>query len=62
MSFAAVFVFSSIFGHQNPGSGLDPDSLEMLDPNPYQDPDSMNEFYESVSTTLTSDPLFHIAD
>ncbi len=31
---SAVF-FSSIFGHQNPGSGLDPDpypdSLEMLD-------------------------------
>jgi hypothetical protein len=35
-------------GHQNPGSGLDPDpypapdSLEMLDPDPYPDPDSMN--------------------
>jgi hypothetical protein len=37
--FSAIF-FSYIFGHQNPGSGLDPDpypdrdSLEMLDPNP----------------------------
>ncbi len=33
-------IFSSVFGHQNPGSGLDPDpdSLEM--PDPY--PDSMN--------------------
>ncbi len=40
---SAVF-FSSIFGHQKPVSGLDPDlypdrdSLEMLDP----DPNSMN--------------------
>jgi hypothetical protein len=36
----SVFLFSSDFGHQNPGSGLDPDpypdSLEM------PDPDSMN--------------------
>ncbi len=34
---AAVF-FSSVFGRQNPRSGLDPcpdrDSLDMLDPNP----------------------------
>ncbi len=29
--------FSSISGHQNPGSGLDPYSLEMLDPDPYAD-------------------------
>ncbi len=41
---------------------LDPDALEMLDPNSYQDPDSMNEFSESVFITLTSDPLFHYAD
>ncbi len=34
--------FSSVFGHQNPGSGLDPDSLEMLDKDPYPDPDSIN--------------------
>jgi hypothetical protein len=38
--------FSSIFGHQNPGSRLDldpyPDSLKMLDPDPYPDPDSIN--------------------
>jgi hypothetical protein len=35
---SAVF-FSSVFGHQNPGSGLDsdPDSLEM--PDPYLNPD-----------------------
>jgi hypothetical protein len=33
-----------MFGHQNPGSELqsDPDSLKMLDPDPYLDPDSMN--------------------
>ncbi len=35
---SAVFFFSSIFGHQNPGCGLDPDSLEMLDPDRYPDP------------------------
>jgi hypothetical protein len=34
----------------------------MLDPNLYQDPDSMNEFNESVSTTLISDPLFQYVD
>jgi hypothetical protein len=39
---------SSIFGHQYPGSGLDPDpyripdSLEMLDPDLYPDPDAIN--------------------
>ncbi len=40
---SAVF-FLLLFGHQNPGSGLDldPDSLEMLDPGPYPGPDSMN--------------------
>ncbi len=42
---SAVF-FSSVFGRQNPRSGLNPnldsDSLEMLDPVPYPDPDSMN--------------------
>jgi hypothetical protein len=31
IKFSAVF-FSSVFSHQNPGSGLDPDSVEMLDP------------------------------
>jgi hypothetical protein len=38
-NFVSVF-FSSIFGHQNPGSELDqdPEPLEMLDP----DLDSMN--------------------
>ncbi len=31
--FVSLIFFSPIFGHQNPGSGyLDPDSLEMLDP------------------------------
>ncbi len=34
--------YFSIFGHQNPGSGLDPDSLEMLDLDSYPDPDSIN--------------------
>jgi hypothetical protein len=31
-----VVFFSSVFGHQNPGSGLDPypGSREMLDPDP----------------------------
>ncbi len=44
---SAVF-FSTIFGHQNPGSGLEPnsdpyqDSLKMLDPDTYPDPDSMS--------------------
>ncbi len=36
------FFSSSVFRHQNPRSALDPDSLEMLDPIPYPDPDSMN--------------------
>jgi hypothetical protein len=38
--FKKGYFFSSVFGHQNPGSGLDPypDSVEMLDP----DPDLMN--------------------
>jgi hypothetical protein len=31
-----LYFFPSVFGHQNPGARLDPDSLEMLDP------DSMN--------------------
>jgi hypothetical protein len=36
----AVLWFRSrlVFGHQNPGARLEPDSREMLDP----DPDSMN--------------------
>jgi hypothetical protein len=38
---SSVF-FSSVFGYQYLGSRLDPDSLEMLDPDPYPDPDSMN--------------------
>jgi hypothetical protein len=41
-----VVLFSSAFGHQNLGSGLDPDpnTLEMLDPDPY--PDILNtEFF-----------------
>ncbi len=25
-----LYFFSSVFGHQNPGSGLDPDLFEML--------------------------------
>ncbi len=37
-----LLFFSSVFGHQNPRSGLDldpdPDSLKMLDPDPYPDP------------------------
>jgi hypothetical protein len=41
-----LYFFSSVFGHQTPRSGLDLDpeldSLKMLDPNPYKDPDSMN--------------------
>jgi hypothetical protein len=37
-----LYFFSAIFGDQNPGSGLDPDSLEMLDPDPYPDLDLMN--------------------
>ncbi len=46
-----LYSFSSVFGHQNPGSGLDPDldpyldSLEMLDPDPY--PDSMIRIHSS---------------
>ncbi len=32
-----LYFFSSVFCHQNPGSGLDPESLEMLDPDPDQD-------------------------
>ncbi len=36
----SVVFFSFVFGHQNYGSGLDPDSLAMLDPDPYPDPDS----------------------
>ncbi len=42
MRFSTLLYFfsSKVFGHQNPGSGLDPDSFEMLDP--YPDPDSMN--------------------
>ena len=34
--YTAVFFSSSVFGHQNPGSGWvpDPDSLKMPDPNP----------------------------
>jgi hypothetical protein len=48
-------IFSYIFGFQNPGSGLDPDpdwirigsglnpdSLEMLDPDPYPHSDPIN--------------------
>jgi hypothetical protein len=41
-------IFATIFGHQNPGFGMDPnsdpyqDSLQMLDPDTYPDPDSMN--------------------
>jgi hypothetical protein len=33
-----------LFVHQNPVSGLnpDPDALELLDPDPYPDPDSVN--------------------
>jgi hypothetical protein len=44
--------FSSVFGHQNPGSGLgpDPDSLEMLDPDPDPDPDPQH----GVLTTRNS--------
>jgi hypothetical protein len=42
-NFCCIFLIFS-FGHQYPGSGLDPDpypdSPEMLDPDP--DPDSMN--------------------
>jgi hypothetical protein len=38
---AAVF-FSSIFGQQNLGSRSGSGLLEMLDPDPYQDQDSMN--------------------
>jgi hypothetical protein len=37
-----MYFLSSVFGHQNPGPGLDPDSLQMLDLNPYPDPDSFN--------------------
>ncbi len=29
---SAVLIISSFFDHQRPGPGLDPDSLEMLDP------------------------------
>jgi|688.fasta_scaffold458933_1 hypothetical protein len=40
-----LYFFSSVFNHQNPGSGLDPnlnpDSLEMLDPDSYPHPDSI---------------------
>ncbi len=41
---------SSIFGHQNPGSGMDPDPdpLEMLVPDPYSD--SMNPDPKHTST------------
>jgi hypothetical protein len=39
--FSAVF-FLHFFGHQNSGSGLGTDSLEMLDPDPYPDSDSVN--------------------
>jgi hypothetical protein len=35
-----LYFFSFVFGHQNYGSGLDPNSLAMLDPDPYPDPDS----------------------
>jgi hypothetical protein len=44
--FSAVF-FSSIYGHQSLGSGLDSDSPELLDP----DSDSMNPNPQQ-STTL----------
>jgi hypothetical protein len=33
-----LYFFSSVFGHQKLGTGLDPDSLELLDPYP----DAMN--------------------
>jgi hypothetical protein len=36
-------IFSYISGLQNPGSGLDPDSLEMQDPDPYPHSDPMNQ-------------------
>jgi hypothetical protein len=40
-----LYFFSLVFGHQNPGSGLDPypdpDSLKILDPDQYLDPDAI---------------------
>jgi hypothetical protein len=32
--FSAEFFFNAVFGHQNPGSRLDPYLLEMLAPDP----------------------------
>jgi hypothetical protein len=43
-NFGCIF-FSSIFGHQNPGAGLDPDSLEL-------NPDPVNLFVCGCGRTL----------
>ncbi len=50
-----LLFYSSVFGHQNPGFGLDqdpypdPDSLEMLDP----DLDSINQDPQLIRRTWT---------
>ncbi len=53
-----LYFFSSVFGHQNPGSGLDPDpdpdSLEMLDRDPYPNLDSMNSDPQLGGTVIWS--------
>jgi hypothetical protein len=53
--FHLYFYLSSVFGHQNSGSGLDqypdPDSLEMLGPDP--DPQLCFADMESKSLTMT---------
>jgi hypothetical protein len=58
--FSSVFFSSSVFGHQNPGSGLDPypdpDSIEMLDPDPY--PDSMKSGSTAMAQSCVSTFLF----
>ncbi len=45
INFICIFSSSS-FGHQNPGSGLYPDLLDMVDP----DPDSMNPDPQLITT------------